>query len=54
LPPWCPRLTIEDLQVGPHRIRLRVDRGSDGTCSVDVDPPAELEVVRGTPPWMEI
>lgn len=54
LPPWCPRLTLEDLHVGPHRIHLRVDRASDGSCTVDVDPPPGIEVVRGTPPWMEI
>jgi glycogen debranching enzyme len=53
LPPWCPRLTVDELRVGQHRIRLHVERAEDGSCSVDVDPPAGLEVVRGTPPWME-
>ncbi len=53
LPPWCPRLTLEDLQIGPHRIRLHVERGGDGSCFVDVDAPAGLEVIRGMPPWME-
>ena len=54
LPPWCPRLTLEDLQVGQHRIRLQIDRAEDGTCSVDVEPPPGLEVVRGIPPWMKV
>jgi len=54
LPPWCPRLTLEGLQVGPHRMRLHVERAEDGACSVDLDSPAGLEVVRGTPPWMEV
>jgi glycogen debranching enzyme len=54
LPPWCPRLTVEALQVGKHRLRLRIDRAEDGSCTVDVDSPSGLEVVRGTPPWMEL
>ena len=54
LPPWCPQLTIEDLQVGPHRFRLSVNRAEDGSCSVESDAPAGLEVVRGTPPWMAV
>jgi glycogen debranching enzyme len=54
LPPWCPRLTLEELQVGPHRLRLHFEREEDGSCSVEVNPPAGLEVVRGTPPWMRL
>jgi glycogen debranching enzyme len=54
LPPWCPRLTVDALQVGPHRIQLRVERAKDGSCTVDLDPPSGLEVIRGTPPWMEL
>ena len=54
LPPWCPRLTVDALRVGQHRIRLRVDRAEDGSCSLDVDPPSGLEVVQGPPPWMEL
>jgi hypothetical protein len=53
LPPWCPHLTLEGLQVGSHRLRLRVERAEDGSCSVEVDLPAGLEVIRGMPPWME-
>jgi glycogen debranching enzyme len=52
LPPWCPRLEIEDLQVGPHRLRLSVKRAADGSCSVESDAPADLKIVRGNPPWM--
>jgi len=54
LPPWCPRLTVEELQVGPHRLRLDVRRAGDGSCSVDVDAPGDLEIVIGTPPWMKL
>ncbi len=54
LPPWCPRLTLEGLSVGTHRLRVHVERAADGSCSVDVDPPTGLEIVRGTPPWMEL
>jgi hypothetical protein len=54
LPPWCPHLTIEDLQVGPHRFRLSVKRAEDGSCSVQSNAPAGLKVVRGTPPWMSL
>jgi glycogen debranching enzyme len=54
LPPWCPRLTVDALRVGQHRIRLRVDRAEDGSCHLDVDAPSGLEVVQGAPPWMEL
>ena len=54
LPPWCPRLAIEDLQVGPHRFRLAVERAEDGSCTVEADAPAGLQVVRGTPPWLAL
>jgi len=54
LPPWCPHLTIEDLQVGPHRLRLSVVRAEDGSCTVESNAPAGLKVVRGTPPWMSL
>jgi glycogen debranching enzyme len=54
LPPWCSRLTIEELQVGRHRLRLQIERAEDGSCVVEVEPPSGLEIVRGTPPWMEL
>jgi len=54
LPPWCPRLTLEDLQVGPHRFGLRIERAEDGSCTVEADAPTGLEVVRGVPPWMAL
>lgn len=54
LPPWCPDLTLEQLQVGPHLLELRAWRRPDGSTAVDVDAPAELEVVVGTAPWMQL
>jgi glycogen debranching enzyme len=54
LPPWCPTLTLHNLHVGPHDVQLRAERSADGTCSVEVDAPAGLEVVRGTPPWLQV
>jgi glycogen debranching enzyme len=52
LPPWCQHLTVEALQVGQHRIRLQVHRADDGSCTVEVDAPSGLEVIRGAPDWM--
>jgi glycogen debranching enzyme len=54
LPPWCPTLSVERLHVGPHRLRLLARRREDGSSSVDVDIPSGLEVVQGTPPWLEL
>jgi glycogen debranching enzyme len=54
LPPWCPRLTVEALQVGPHRFGLTVERQADGSCTVQSDAPAGLEVVSGSPAWMTV
>ena len=54
LPPWCPTLTLEDLQVGPYRFQLSVVRAEDGSCTVESTAPAGLKVVRGTPPWMSL
>src|SRR4029079_14994407 len=49
LPPWCPRLTLNDLRLGDRVVSLRVDGEQ-----VEFDAPTGLEVVRGTPPWLEI
>lgn len=54
LPPWCPGFALRGLRLGPHEINLSVRRGDDGTCSVDADAPAGLEIVRGVPPWLEV
>jgi len=54
LPPWCPTLTLEGLHVGRHHLRVRAKRAEDGSSSVDVEGPSAIEVVRGTPPWMEL
>jgi glycogen debranching enzyme len=53
LPPWCPRLEVRRLRLGRHEVRLRVERAPDGRHHVDADA-AGLEVVRGTPPWLEV
>jgi glycogen debranching enzyme len=54
LPPWCPTLTLHNLHVGRHDVQVRAERAADGTCSVEVDAPAGFEVVRGTPPWLQV
>ncbi len=54
LPSWCPSLTLTKLHLGPHEVRLHVRRTPDGTCSIDADAPAGLEVVQGNPPWREL
>jgi glycogen debranching enzyme len=54
LPPWCPSLSLDQLTLGPHRLRLHAWRRPDGSSAVDVDVPSALEVVHGTPPWLEI
>ncbi|HSP08291.1 MAG TPA: glycogen debranching N-terminal domain-containing protein [Candidatus Dormibacteraeota bacterium] len=53
LPPWCPTLVLDNLRIGSHEVKLSVRREPDGGHSVDTDAPG-LEIVRGTPPWLEI
>jgi glycogen debranching enzyme len=54
LPPWCPTISVEHLRVGRHRVRLVAHRRTDGSTACDVDVPAGVEVVRGTPPWLQL
>jgi glycogen debranching enzyme len=54
LPPWCPTLEFSKLRMGAHELSLSVRRGEDGTSSVDAETTSGLEVVRGTPPWLEL
>ncbi len=54
LPPWCPRLTLDRVRIGPHQVRVAVERNQDGSSSIDVDAPLGLEVIRGTAPWLEL
>jgi glycogen debranching enzyme len=54
LPPWCPSLSLLDLRVGPHRVRLHARRREDGRSAIDVDAPGGLEVVQGAPPWLDL
>ncbi|HET7338753.1 MAG TPA: glycogen debranching N-terminal domain-containing protein [Candidatus Dormibacteraeota bacterium] len=53
LPTWCARLEMRNLRLGPHKVRLLVQRKSDGTHEIEADAPG-LEIVRGTPPWLEL
>jgi glycogen debranching enzyme len=53
LPEWCSHLELRKLRMGEHEVRLSVRRDRDGRCDVDADAPG-LEVVRGTPPWLEL
>jgi hypothetical protein len=53
LPAWCSRLELTQLRLGLHEVRVSVSRKADGDHSVEVDAPG-LEVVIGTPPWMEL
>jgi glycogen debranching enzyme len=53
LPEWCPSLSLDRVQLGPHVVRLRARRRRDGSSDVDVDAPPQLEIVRGTPAWMD-
>ena len=54
LPPWCPTLELNKLRLGEHEMRLVVRREEDGTCSVDAEATPGLEIMRGTPPWLEL
>jgi glycogen debranching enzyme len=54
LPPWCPSFELSGLRMGSHELRLSVKREEDGSCSVDAEATRGLEIVRGTPPWLEI
>jgi glycogen debranching enzyme len=53
LPDWCPRLELRKLHIGEHEVRIKVERNSDGTHTVDADAPG-IEIVRGTPPWLDL
>jgi len=35
-------------------VRVHAERKDDGSCTLDVQAPASIEVVRGTPPWMDL
>ena len=53
LPAWCTKLELRRMRLGPHEVRVSVERKGDGRHAVDADAPG-LEVVRGVPPWLEI
>ncbi len=53
LPAWCSRLELSQLRLGPHEVRISVERKGDGHHLIEVDAPG-LDVVRGIPPWMEL
>ncbi len=52
LPAWCSRLGLRKLKLGPHEVRISVERRSNGQHVVDADSDG-LEIVRGTPPWLD-
>jgi glycogen debranching enzyme len=54
LPPWCPTLELSKLQLGAHELRLSARRREDGTCELDAESTPGLEIVQGTPPWLEL
>jgi glycogen debranching enzyme len=53
LPAWCSRIEMRNLRLGRHTVRLLVQRNESGGHDVEADAP-ELEVVRGTPPWLKV
>ena len=53
LPPWCPELAVRGLRLGSHPVNLRVRREGDGAHTIEAEG-GGLEVVRGTPPWLEV
>jgi glycogen debranching enzyme len=53
LPPWCPELVLDNLRMGPYEVKLSVRRKPGGGYSVDSDARG-VEIVRGTPPWLEL
>ncbi|HKC19394.1 MAG TPA: glycogen debranching N-terminal domain-containing protein [Candidatus Dormibacteraeota bacterium] len=53
LPAWCARLEMRNLRLGPHQVRLLVQRQPDGRHEIEADAHG-LEIVRGTPPWLEL
>jgi glycogen debranching enzyme len=54
LPPWCPTFELNGLRMGAHELRLSVRRQEDGTCSLDAEATPGLEIVRGTPSWLDL
>ena len=53
LPAWCSRLELRKLRLGRHEVWLSVERRPDGQHAVDADTEG-LEIIRGTPPWLEV
>ncbi|HKV88340.1 MAG TPA: glycogen debranching N-terminal domain-containing protein [Candidatus Dormibacteraeota bacterium] len=53
LPPWCPELAINGLKLGKQELSLSVRRGDRGGHVIDAESGA-LEIVQGTPPWLEL
>ena len=52
LPPWCPRLEMDNVRVGTGRLRVRAWRRADGSSEFSAEVRgASLAVVRGAPPW---
>ncbi len=55
LPPWCPRLEMENIRVGGGRLWVRAWRRLDGSTDVRTAMQGvRLTVVRGPAPWRRI
>src|SRR5207244_8640201 len=53
LPAWCSKLELRRMRLGPHEVRVSVERKGHGRPAVDAEAPG-LEVVRGVRPAGEI
>ena len=53
LPAWCSHLELRKLRLGQHEVRLSVRRTGERDYILDADAPG-LEIIRGTPPWLEL
>jgi glycogen debranching enzyme len=53
LPPWCSQLRLHNLRLGTHEVDISVHRKHGGEQVVEAEA-RDLEIVRGTPPWMNV
>jgi glycogen debranching enzyme len=54
LPPWCPQLQVENVNVGAVRLSIAAWRQPDGTSQAHVEVQGgRLAVVPGRPPWLD-
>jgi len=54
LPPWCPQLQVENVNVGASRLSIAAWRQADGSSRAHIDVQGgRLAVVPGRPPWLD-